>query len=197
MLSLNPALSEPWAVVGAYELMHVWGAAFPVRRRRGHRSSDSIALVYSRTALSEKKPTVKPKSPEKSKPDEKDPEKSPTKKQEGEWATWAWLRIWGHFRSRLAAHLGTSLSAFAWLGGRPGPQFRQEKHCQRHWSNLPGQCRSVPQDVVFDDHELMEVKIAAQKILYIQCVTESKDLDICLEIVFQKAPIWGIKTWAS
>ncbi|XP_058387437.1 probable E3 ubiquitin-protein ligase HECTD4 isoform X6 [Diceros bicornis minor] len=36
----------------------------------------------SRTALSEKKPTVKPKSPEKSKPDEKDPEKSPTKKQE-------------------------------------------------------------------------------------------------------------------
>lgn len=45
---------------------------------------DSIALVYSRTALSEKKPTVKPKSPEKSKPDEKDPEKSPTKKQEGE-----------------------------------------------------------------------------------------------------------------
>uniref|UniRef100_A0A452TXU2 HECT domain E3 ubiquitin protein ligase 4 n=1 Tax=Ursus maritimus TaxID=29073 RepID=A0A452TXU2_URSMA len=35
-----------------------------------------------RTALSEKKPTVKPKSPEKSKPDEKDPEKSPTKKQE-------------------------------------------------------------------------------------------------------------------
>ncbi|ELW66573.1 hypothetical protein TREES_T100017074 [Tupaia chinensis] len=40
------------------------------------------ALVHSRTALSEKKPTVKPKSPEKSKPDEKDPEKSPTKKQE-------------------------------------------------------------------------------------------------------------------
>ena len=37
----------------------------------------------SRTALSEKKPTVKPKSPEKSKPEEKDPEKSPTKKQEG------------------------------------------------------------------------------------------------------------------
>ncbi|XP_074868487.1 putative E3 ubiquitin-protein ligase HECTD4 isoform X2 [Carettochelys insculpta] len=35
-----------------------------------------------RTALSEKKPTVKPKSPEKGKPDEKDPEKSPTKKQE-------------------------------------------------------------------------------------------------------------------
>ncbi|KAM6111771.1 LOW QUALITY PROTEIN: putative E3 ubiquitin-protein ligase HECTD4 [Pterocles gutturalis] len=35
-----------------------------------------------RTALSEKKPTVKPKSPEKSKPEEKDPEKSPTKKQE-------------------------------------------------------------------------------------------------------------------
>ncbi|XP_036077417.1 probable E3 ubiquitin-protein ligase HECTD4 isoform X3 [Rousettus aegyptiacus] len=40
------------------------------------------ALACSRTALSEKKPTVKPKSPEKSKPDEKDPEKSPTKKQE-------------------------------------------------------------------------------------------------------------------
>lgn len=40
-------------------------------------------LSLSRTALSEKKPTVKPKSPEKSKPEEKDPEKSPTKKQEG------------------------------------------------------------------------------------------------------------------
>lgn len=40
-------------------------------------------LSHSRTALSEKKPTVKPKSPEKGKPDEKDPEKSPTKKQEG------------------------------------------------------------------------------------------------------------------
>lgn len=49
----------------------------------GMRNPDSSALVYSRTALSEKKPTVKPKSPEKSKPDEKDPEKSPTKKQEG------------------------------------------------------------------------------------------------------------------
>ncbi|XP_066465637.1 probable E3 ubiquitin-protein ligase HECTD4 [Tiliqua scincoides] len=36
----------------------------------------------SRTALSEKKPTVKPKSPEKSKPEDKDPDKSPTKKQE-------------------------------------------------------------------------------------------------------------------
>ncbi|XP_077165132.1 putative E3 ubiquitin-protein ligase HECTD4 isoform X4 [Paroedura picta] len=36
----------------------------------------------SRTALSEKKPTVKPKSPEKNKPEEKDPDKSPTKKQE-------------------------------------------------------------------------------------------------------------------
>ena len=49
----------------------------------GVRNPDSSALVYSRTALSEKKPTVKPKSPEKSKPDEKDPEKSPTKKHEG------------------------------------------------------------------------------------------------------------------
>lgn len=47
------------------------------------RNPDSSALIYSRTALSEKKPTVKPKSPEKSKPDEKDPEKSPTKKQDG------------------------------------------------------------------------------------------------------------------
>lgn len=55
-----------------------------VRTRCRHRNSDCSALVYSRTALSEKKPTVKPKSPEKSKPDEKDPEKSPTKKQEGE-----------------------------------------------------------------------------------------------------------------
>ncbi|XP_042636541.1 probable E3 ubiquitin-protein ligase HECTD4 [Orycteropus afer afer] len=46
-------------------------------------AKDKAALnSVSRTALSEKKPTVKPKSPEKSKPDEKDPEKSPTKKQE-------------------------------------------------------------------------------------------------------------------
>ncbi|XP_030356541.1 probable E3 ubiquitin-protein ligase HECTD4 isoform X4 [Strigops habroptila] len=43
----------------------------------------SMLNSVSRTALSEKKPTVKPKSPEKSKPEEKDPEKSPTKKQEG------------------------------------------------------------------------------------------------------------------
>uniref|UniRef100_A0A8D0P9L2 HECT domain E3 ubiquitin protein ligase 4 n=1 Tax=Sus scrofa TaxID=9823 RepID=A0A8D0P9L2_PIG len=42
----------------------------------------AVLNSVSRTALSEKKPTVKPKSPEKSKPDEKDPEKSPTKKQE-------------------------------------------------------------------------------------------------------------------
>ncbi|KAK2522841.1 Hectd4 [Columba guinea] len=42
----------------------------------------SMLNSVSRTALSEKKPTVKPKSPEKSKPEEKDPEKSPTKKQE-------------------------------------------------------------------------------------------------------------------
>ncbi|XP_045632479.1 probable E3 ubiquitin-protein ligase HECTD4 isoform X3 [Ursus americanus] len=42
----------------------------------------AVLSSVSRTALSEKKPTVKPKSPEKSKPDEKDPEKSPTKKQE-------------------------------------------------------------------------------------------------------------------
>lgn len=39
---------------------------------------------FNRTALSEKKPIVKAKSPEKgSKPDDKDPEKSPAKKQEG------------------------------------------------------------------------------------------------------------------
>ncbi|XP_045152627.1 probable E3 ubiquitin-protein ligase HECTD4 [Echinops telfairi] len=42
----------------------------------------AVLNSVSRTALSEKKPTVKPKSPEKNKPDEKDPEKSPTKKQE-------------------------------------------------------------------------------------------------------------------
>uniref|UniRef100_A0A8C3KPQ2 HECT domain E3 ubiquitin protein ligase 4 n=1 Tax=Calidris pygmaea TaxID=425635 RepID=A0A8C3KPQ2_9CHAR len=42
----------------------------------------SMLNSVSRTALSEKKPTVKPKSPEKGKPEEKDPEKSPTKKQE-------------------------------------------------------------------------------------------------------------------
>uniref|UniRef100_A0A8D1U8C1 HECT domain-containing protein n=1 Tax=Sus scrofa TaxID=9823 RepID=A0A8D1U8C1_PIG len=45
-------------------------------------AKDKAVLNSVRTALSEKKPTVKPKSPEKSKPDEKDPEKSPTKKQE-------------------------------------------------------------------------------------------------------------------
>uniref|UniRef100_A0A3Q2KRF5 HECT domain E3 ubiquitin protein ligase 4 n=1 Tax=Equus caballus TaxID=9796 RepID=A0A3Q2KRF5_HORSE len=45
-------------------------------------AKDKTVLNSVRTALSEKKPTVKPKSPEKSKPDEKDPEKSPTKKQE-------------------------------------------------------------------------------------------------------------------
>nr|XP_060642062.1 probable E3 ubiquitin-protein ligase HECTD4 isoform X2 [Anolis sagrei ordinatus] len=42
----------------------------------------AVLNSVSRTALSEKKPTVKPKSPEKCKPDEKDPDKSPTKKQE-------------------------------------------------------------------------------------------------------------------
>ncbi|XP_054852988.1 probable E3 ubiquitin-protein ligase HECTD4 isoform X3 [Eublepharis macularius] len=42
----------------------------------------AVLNSVSRTALSEKKPMVKPKSPEKSKPDEKDPDKSPTKKQE-------------------------------------------------------------------------------------------------------------------
>lgn len=39
--------------------------------------------ISSRTALSEKKAVLKPKSPEKSKPDEKDLEKSPAKKPEG------------------------------------------------------------------------------------------------------------------
>lgn len=38
---------------------------------------------FSRTVLSEKKTVLKPKSPEKTKPDEKDPEKSPAKKLEG------------------------------------------------------------------------------------------------------------------
>nr|XP_023417792.1 probable E3 ubiquitin-protein ligase HECTD4 [Cavia porcellus] len=45
-------------------------------------AKDKAVLNSVRTALSEKKPTVKPKSPEKGKPEEKDPEKSPTKKQE-------------------------------------------------------------------------------------------------------------------
>ncbi|KAL8180062.1 UNVERIFIED_CONTAM: putative E3 ubiquitin-protein ligase HTD4 [Gekko kuhli] len=45
-------------------------------------AKEKAVLNSVRTALSEKKPTVKPKSPEKSKPDEKDPDKSPTKKQE-------------------------------------------------------------------------------------------------------------------
>lgn len=41
------------------------------------------SCVFFRTALSEKKAVLKPKSPEKSKPDEKDVEKSPAKKTEG------------------------------------------------------------------------------------------------------------------
>uniref|UniRef100_A0A8C0HEC5 HECT domain E3 ubiquitin protein ligase 4 n=1 Tax=Chelonoidis abingdonii TaxID=106734 RepID=A0A8C0HEC5_CHEAB len=45
-------------------------------------AKEKSVLNSVRTALSEKKPSVKPKSPEKGKPDEKDPEKSPTKKQE-------------------------------------------------------------------------------------------------------------------
>nr|XP_033812752.1 probable E3 ubiquitin-protein ligase HECTD4 isoform X2 [Geotrypetes seraphini] len=45
-------------------------------------AKEKTMLNSVRTALSEKKPTVKPKSPEKSKPEEKEPEKSPTKKQE-------------------------------------------------------------------------------------------------------------------
>ncbi|KAG8456142.1 hypothetical protein GDO86_002079 [Hymenochirus boettgeri] len=42
----------------------------------------AVLNSVSRTALSEKKPLVKPKSPEKGRPDEKDSDKSPTKKQE-------------------------------------------------------------------------------------------------------------------
>ncbi|KAG8597816.1 hypothetical protein GDO81_002399 [Engystomops pustulosus] len=45
-------------------------------------TKDKAVLNSVRTALSEKKPIVKPKSPEKSRPDEKDPDKSPTKKQD-------------------------------------------------------------------------------------------------------------------
>ncbi|XP_040202102.1 probable E3 ubiquitin-protein ligase HECTD4 isoform X1 [Rana temporaria] len=45
-------------------------------------AKDKAVLNSVRTALSEKKPIVKPKSPEKSRPDEKDNDKSPTKKQE-------------------------------------------------------------------------------------------------------------------
>ncbi|XP_039598680.1 probable E3 ubiquitin-protein ligase HECTD4 [Polypterus senegalus] len=45
-------------------------------------AKERSVLSSVRTALSEKKPIVKPKSPEKTKPDEKDPEKSPTKKPE-------------------------------------------------------------------------------------------------------------------
>ena len=40
-------------------------------------------FLSARTALSEKKAVLKPKSPEKSRPDEKDVEKSPAKKPEG------------------------------------------------------------------------------------------------------------------
>ncbi|KAJ7309830.1 hypothetical protein JRQ81_007901 [Phrynocephalus forsythii] len=43
---------------------------------------EKAVLNSVRTALSEKKPMVKPKSPEKNKPEDKDPDKSPTKKQE-------------------------------------------------------------------------------------------------------------------
>lgn len=39
--------------------------------------------ISNRTALSEKKTVLKPKSPEKSRPEEKDTEKSPAKKLEG------------------------------------------------------------------------------------------------------------------
>ncbi|XP_026544984.1 probable E3 ubiquitin-protein ligase HECTD4 [Notechis scutatus] len=42
----------------------------------------AVLNSVSRTALSEKKPTVKARSPEKGKPEEKDPDKSPTKKQD-------------------------------------------------------------------------------------------------------------------
>ncbi|KAG8145997.1 hypothetical protein E2320_012423 [Naja naja] len=42
----------------------------------------AVLNSVSRTALSEKKPMVKARSPEKGKPEEKDPDKSPTKKQE-------------------------------------------------------------------------------------------------------------------
>ncbi|XP_041436316.1 probable E3 ubiquitin-protein ligase HECTD4 isoform X3 [Xenopus laevis] len=45
-------------------------------------TKDKAVLNSIRTALSEKKPTMKPKSPEKGRTDEKDPDKSPTKKQE-------------------------------------------------------------------------------------------------------------------
>ncbi|XP_026795565.1 probable E3 ubiquitin-protein ligase HECTD4 isoform X2 [Pangasianodon hypophthalmus] len=43
---------------------------------------EKSVLNSVRTALSEKKPVLKPKSPDKAKPDEKDPEKLPTKKLE-------------------------------------------------------------------------------------------------------------------
>lgn len=69
-------------------------------------------MVCSRTALSEKKPTVKAKSPEKSKPDEKDPEKSPTKKQEGTLVAGEPAFILG-----TAAHSRTGLLAKACLDG--------------------------------------------------------------------------------
>ncbi|XP_058850690.1 probable E3 ubiquitin-protein ligase HECTD4 isoform X1 [Acipenser ruthenus] len=46
-------------------------------------TKEKSVLNSVRTALSEKKPIVKPKSPEKTKPEEKDPEKARTKKQEG------------------------------------------------------------------------------------------------------------------
>ncbi|XP_058014322.1 probable E3 ubiquitin-protein ligase HECTD4 isoform X2 [Ahaetulla prasina] len=45
-------------------------------------AKEKAVLNSVRTALSEKKPTVKARSPEKGKPEEKDPDKSPTKKQE-------------------------------------------------------------------------------------------------------------------
>lgn len=47
--------------------------------------------MSDRTALSEKKTVLKPKSPEKSRPDEKDVEKSPAKKTEG------WQKSHTHF----------------------------------------------------------------------------------------------------
>jgi hypothetical protein len=95
----------------------------------GLQNSDHSAWIHSRTALSEKKPTVKVKSPEKSKPDEKDPEKSPTKKQEGNQAALVWHRPCLLLSGRRSPRW-YSLLAVARLTGLPwgGPTLHAPVH---------------------------------------------------------------------
>lgn len=86
--NLPPRKSLCWTVSGeTFSTQH-----FKVRAVRVFREKYALrcwwnsvycSLASVRTALSEKKTVLKPKSPEKSRPDEKDVEKSPAKKTEG------------------------------------------------------------------------------------------------------------------